>query len=86
MNATAKINDADHMGTLLAGQRAAFLRDGVPSLAHRRADLAKLKQALLGRRWTARHRPTAPSRMLRGATSFRRFRGLQATEPCQRHL
>lgn len=50
MNAIAKATDADHMGSLLASQRAAFLRDGSPSLARRRADLAKLKQALISRR------------------------------------
>jgi len=35
---------------VLEEQRAAFLRDGSPSLARRRADLAKLKQALINRR------------------------------------
>ena len=35
---------------LLEAQRAAFLRDGSPSLARRRADLAKLKHALINRR------------------------------------
>ena len=33
----------------LATQRAAFLRDGTPTLAQRRADLLKLKSAILGR-------------------------------------
>src|ERR1043166_4946988 len=50
MNAVSKVTDADHMGGLLAGQRAAFLRDGAPSLARRRTDLARLKHALIGRR------------------------------------
>ena len=31
---------------ILARQRAAFLRDGTPTLAARRADLAKLKKAV----------------------------------------
>src|SRR5580658_3073686 len=34
----------------LALQRAAFLREGAPSLAHRKVDLAKLKNALLAKR------------------------------------
>src|SRR5580658_3225228 len=34
----------------LASQRAAFLREGTPSLARRKADLAKLKNALLAQR------------------------------------
>jgi coniferyl-aldehyde dehydrogenase len=50
MNAIANIADADHMGSLLAVQRSAYLRDGAPSLAHRRAGRAKLKHALIGRR------------------------------------
>ena len=36
--------------SLLAAQREAFLRDGAPSLARRRSDLLKLKQAILARR------------------------------------
>src|SRR5262245_530628 len=35
---------------LLARQRAAFLRDGPPSIAGRRANLKKLRAALLARR------------------------------------
>ena len=35
---------------LLARQRAAFLRDGPPSLARRRANLKKLRAAVLARR------------------------------------
>jgi hypothetical protein len=35
---------------LLARQRAAFLHDGPPALAQRRADLVKLKRGLLSRR------------------------------------
>jgi coniferyl-aldehyde dehydrogenase len=35
---------------LLEQQRAAFLREGAPSLAQRRADLLRLKQAVLARR------------------------------------
>jgi len=38
------------MAAVLAAQRAAFLRDGPPSLTERKADLAKLKAALLVRR------------------------------------
>ncbi|MDU0308358.1 coniferyl aldehyde dehydrogenase [Rhizobium sp. 10PS4] len=50
MNATANITEANRLGSLLAGQRAAFLREGAPSLAQRRADLAKLRAALIGHR------------------------------------
>ncbi|TBY11766.1 coniferyl aldehyde dehydrogenase [Rhizobium laguerreae] len=50
MNATANITEANRLGSLLAGQRAAFLREGAPSLAQRRADLAKLRAALIGDR------------------------------------
>ena len=38
------------MKTILALQRTAFLRDGSPSLAQRRADLNNLKSAMLARR------------------------------------
>jgi len=50
MNTTPKISDAKQLMLLLEAQRAAFLRDGSPSLGQRRADLAKLKQALISRR------------------------------------
>ncbi|WP_049732619.1 aldehyde dehydrogenase family protein [Rhizobium ecuadorense] len=50
MNAIEEFPDANQMGLILAHQRAAFLRDGAPSLAERRASLAKLKQALIDRR------------------------------------
>ncbi|MER8694090.1 coniferyl aldehyde dehydrogenase [Mesorhizobium opportunistum] len=50
MNAIAEITDADRLGSLLAGQRAAFLRDGAPSLAQRRADLTKFRSAIIGHR------------------------------------
>jgi len=36
--------------SVLVAQREAFLRDGAPSLASRRSDLLKLKQAILARR------------------------------------
>lgn len=39
-----------HAQDILAVQRAAFLRDGAPSLARRRADLKKLRAAVLTRR------------------------------------
>lgn len=38
------------LAALLAAQRAAFLRDGTPTLTRRRADLARLKVAVLARR------------------------------------
>jgi coniferyl-aldehyde dehydrogenase len=53
MNATKTIvqsPDAERaMRDTLERQRAAFLRDGAPSLAERRRDLTKLKEALLAR-------------------------------------
>jgi coniferyl-aldehyde dehydrogenase len=50
MNNISKFSDADRLGNILAVQRTAFLRDGSPSLAQRRADLDKLKSALIVRR------------------------------------
>lgn len=50
MNATANITDADRLSGLLAAQRAAFLLDGAPSLAQRRADLTKLRAAIISYR------------------------------------
>ncbi|WP_105417216.1 coniferyl aldehyde dehydrogenase [Neorhizobium sp. T25_27] len=50
MNATANTTDADRLGTLLAAQRTAFLRDGAPSLAQRRADLVRFRATLIGHR------------------------------------
>ena len=41
---TMKVDDG--LTATLTRQRAAFLRDGPPSLAHRRSDLMKLKNAL----------------------------------------
>jgi len=40
------VNSALQLSAILERQREAFLRDGPPSLARRRADLAKLKQAV----------------------------------------
>ena len=37
-------------GTILANQRAAFLRDGAPTLAQRRANLRKFKSAMIARK------------------------------------
>lgn len=39
-----------HISDILARQRAAFLRDGAPDLAQRRADLAALRRAIASRR------------------------------------
>lgn len=50
MNATANTTDADRLSSLLAAQRAAFLRDGTPSLAQRRADLVRFRAILIGHR------------------------------------
>src|SRR3546814_3517819 len=44
-------NDVDDsLGELLALQRTAFLREGPPSLAQRRADLKKLRTAIVARK------------------------------------
>jgi coniferyl-aldehyde dehydrogenase len=50
MTAHVPVKDDFLLGSLLSQQRAAFLRDGPPSAAQRRADLLKLKRALLARR------------------------------------
>jgi coniferyl-aldehyde dehydrogenase len=42
--------DDDGLNALLSGQRSAFLREGPPTLAQRRSDLKKLKEALLAHR------------------------------------
>jgi coniferyl-aldehyde dehydrogenase len=47
MNAPALITDKIRLTSILTRQREAFLRDGAPMAAKRRADLTKLKQALL---------------------------------------
>ncbi|KQU91709.1 aldehyde dehydrogenase [Variovorax sp. Root318D1] len=41
---------AERLPATLAAQRAAFLRDGPPTLAQRKADLAKLRAAVLARK------------------------------------
>ena len=43
-------SDRERFGDILAGQRAAYLRDGAPSLTKRRSDLKKFKAAMLARR------------------------------------
>lgn len=50
MTAHVQVKDDFLLGPLLAKQRAAFLRDGPPSAAQRRADLRKLKRTLLSHR------------------------------------
>jgi len=50
MNAIAKIEAGKRLDQILARQRTAFLRDGSPSLSQRRADLKKLRGAILARR------------------------------------
>jgi len=49
MNAIPTGNPIDDLGDILAAQRAAFLRDGPPTLSRRRADLKKLRAAILTR-------------------------------------
>jgi hypothetical protein len=43
-------SDRERFGDILGVQRAAYLRDGAPSLAKRRSDLKKFKAAMLARR------------------------------------
>src|ERR1700683_5210894 len=50
MSAPIPTHTDDPLGDVLARQRTAFLRDGPPSLAQRRADLQKLKAAVISRR------------------------------------
>jgi coniferyl-aldehyde dehydrogenase len=50
MNTHAKTTQETRLNRILTQQRAAFLRDGAPGPAKRRADLLKLKRALLARR------------------------------------
>jgi coniferyl-aldehyde dehydrogenase len=47
---TTQPTDAERFGHILQVQRAAYLRDGAPSLVKRRNDLKRLKAALLERR------------------------------------
>ncbi len=50
-NATvARPSDRERFGNILAVQRAAYLREGAPSLIKRRGDLKKFRAALLARR------------------------------------
>lgn len=42
--------DSDKLSKILSMQRAAFIRDGAPTLAQRRSDLRKLKSALITKR------------------------------------
>ncbi|ATU94219.1 hypothetical protein B5P45_26800 [Phyllobacterium zundukense] len=50
MNAITKIKTGSRLDQILARQREAFLRDGTPSLTERRANLKKLRNAVLARR------------------------------------
>lgn len=50
MNAPVMNTPDMHLTSLLARQRAAFLRDGAPTLGQRRADLMRLRAALVARR------------------------------------
>jgi coniferyl-aldehyde dehydrogenase len=50
MNAMARTTDTDRLSGLLATQRAAFMREGAPSLAQRRADLIKFRATIIGHR------------------------------------
>lgn len=47
---TSQPTDAERFGHILAVQRAAYRRDGAPSLAARRSDLSRFKAALIARR------------------------------------
>ena len=48
--ATTQPTDAQRFSQILQAQRAAYIRDGAPSLAARRSDLNSLKAALIARR------------------------------------
>lgn len=50
MNAITSIKADTQLQQILARQRRAFLQDGPPSLSQRRADLKKLRSAILARR------------------------------------
>lgn len=50
MEAISRTLDADRLGELLAAQRAAFLREGAPSLARRRADLERFRATIIRHR------------------------------------
>jgi coniferyl-aldehyde dehydrogenase len=50
MNAVSTSNPIDHLKDILDAQRTAFLRDGPTTLSRRRADLKKLRAAVLARR------------------------------------
>jgi hypothetical protein len=45
-----RVTDEIQLSSILADQREAFLREGAPTVAKRRADLLKLKNAILARR------------------------------------
>lgn len=47
---TAGPTDAERFNHILQTQRAAYLRDGAPSLEARRSDLARFRKALIARR------------------------------------
>ncbi|MBF6302790.1 hypothetical protein IU459_35440 [Nocardia amamiensis] len=47
---TTQPTDAERFRHILHTQRAAYLRDGAPSLAARRNDLTRFKAALIARR------------------------------------
>lgn len=50
MNISSAIRTDPQLGDILARQRAAFLHDGPPSLGQRRADLKKLRVAVIAQR------------------------------------
>jgi len=50
INAYVGVTDDLRLSSILANQREAFMRQGAPTLAKRRADLLKLKNAVLARR------------------------------------
>src|ERR1700731_2185518 len=50
VNAYVRIADEIPLSSILADQREGFLRESAPTLAKRRADLLKLKNAILVRR------------------------------------
>jgi coniferyl-aldehyde dehydrogenase len=55
MNAIASVISSQPIDEILARQRAAFLRDGSPTLSARKADLRKLRAAILARKEEIEH-------------------------------
>jgi hypothetical protein len=62
---TTQPTEAERFNHILQARRAAYLRDGAPSLAARRNDLHNLKAALIARAAPSRRRSTPTSDIAR---------------------